>query len=364
MVLLSHMKKEQLSDLIRARELFSALRLQEAYPLFRRFFDQLPFNPVSEHAENFGLFIRVLYELGKEEELNFYQRALEKLYRENETTELGYQLALSYLTEDVSQVKTAKKMFEKIISHSANPNLTAKIKMGIATCYDILERDWAVCASVIDSIDEIGLDPYLRDLVQVWKAKNLRDAGVLESAERNLGTLLARVSPQFHWHAYFSAKVVLGGVYLKQGRFDRLLDLINEVRSYCSKYPLRTVQRQIDYLAEQIKGEPSSAPLLWERSPHTSILSYEGKTIHLRGEHPWEKLLMLLMQEKVAPKTEIIEHLYQRKYRPKTDDKLIYSHIYSLKKNLLKIGLSEKTVVKEPVGYRWVPEVKVEEFVQ
>lgn len=358
------MKKEQLSDLIRARELFSALRLQEAYPLFRRFFDQLPFNPQAEHAENFGLFIRVLYELGKEEELNFYQRALEKLYRENETTELGYQLALSYLTADVSQVKIAKKMFEKNVSRSDNPNLNAKIKMGIATCHDILEHDWAVCTSVIDSIDENGLDPYLRDLVLVWKAKNLRDAGVLESAEKNLGTLLARVSPQFHWHAYFSAKVVLGGVYLKQGRFERLLDLINEVRGYCSKHPLRTVQRQIDYLAEQIKGEPTSVPLRWEQSQNSSVLSYEGKAIHLRGDHPWEKLLVLLMKEKVAPKDEIIEYLYQRKYRPKADDKLIYSHIYSLKKNLLKIGLSEKTVVKESVGYRWVPEVKVEEVCQ
>jgi len=351
------MDKIQVSELNRACQLYLNLRLKEAYPLFRRFFDQLPVRPQKEHADYFGQFIRVLYELGREDELSFYRNTLENLYRDTATTEIGYQLGMSYLTSDEIQVKTAKRIFEKLIEKPVDHDLLAKIKMGLATCHDFLAHDWGVCTSIINSIEEKDLSPYLLDLVSVWKAKNLRDAGLLKEAEAHLGTLLSRVSAQFHWHAYFSAKIILGGVYLKQGRFERLLDLVSEVKAYCAQNPLRTIQRQIDYLAEQIKGEPQRSRIELVNSQRQRILSYEGKTIPLHGEQPWEKLLLLFLQDRIAPKTEIIKHLYHRKYRHKSDDKIIYAHIHSLKKNLLKLGLSEKTIVKEPVGYRWLPDV-------
>ena len=64
-----------------AREHFYAWRMLEAYNIFRRFFDRLPFSPEKEHAEYIGPFVRVLFELGKEFELKFYLAELEKLYQ-------------------------------------------------------------------------------------------------------------------------------------------------------------------------------------------------------------------------------------------------------------------------------------------
>jgi hypothetical protein len=67
--------------------------------------------------------------------------------------------------------------------------------------------------------------------------------------------------------------------------------------------------------------------------------------------------LVYFIKEKIVPKKEIIRNIYRREYRPKRDDKVIYGQLNILKRNLLKLGLSEKIIKKEPLGYRWIPEV-------
>lgn len=351
------MKSEISPDLKRAQELYYELRLNEAYPLFKNAFNEMSIEKSCEHVEFFSLFIRTLYELGKDDDLKNYRKKLTSISEKKRTPELDYQVALSYLTQDSGDLNLALSIFEGILFRTQDLNLIARTKMGLATCHDILSRDWKICDSIINSIKVDGLDPYLKDLVSVWKAKILRDAGQNDEAERALGTFLATVKSDFHWHAYLSGKVILGGVYLRQERFERLLSIIKEVRAYCDKYPLRTIKRQIDHLADQIKGHEHSVPLVWERNRNFSVLKYEGKILQLTGDKPWQRLLLSLIREKVLPKQEIIQRLYRRKYRSKTDDKLIYGQLHLLKKHLLKLGFSQKSITKESFGYRWVPEV-------
>jgi len=351
------MKASPSIQLSRARSLYHDLNLEGACHEYRAVFQDLPIHKACDLVEDFSLFIRCLYELDYQSELNFYREQLGNISERNRNPNLGYQLALSYLTQNSDSVSEAIHCFEKLLSQTQDTNLLARIKMGLATCHDIQSGDWKICDSVVSSIEVKGLDPYLFDLVQVWKAKVLRDSGQLLEAENLIGKTIAKIRSHFHWHAYLSAKVILGGVYLKQERFDQLLEVIKEVRSYCDSYPLSSIRRQINYLADQIRGYESSTPLVWEKNPTSSVLRYEDKALVLTGEKPWQKLLFHLIQEKILPKKEIIRRIYHRQYHPQRDDKLIYGHLSLLKKNLLKLGISQKLVAKDSRGYRWIPEV-------
>lgn len=341
----------------RGRELYRELRLDEACLIFQKFFDENSLENHPELSEFYSLYLRTLYELGKEEELQNQRKIIQQIGEAGKSPEIGYQLAMSYLSADLDKTESSKKIFEKLLTRTEEVNLLARIKMGLATAHDILTGDWRVTSSIIDSIQQEGLEPYLTDLLGIWRAKILRDSGQLEEAEQTLVVVFSKIKSDFHWHAYLSAKVILGGIYLKQNRYESLIEVIKEVRAYCDKYQLKTITRQIDYLAEQIRGETPRASLVLEHSQNTSVLRYEDKVLSLAGEKPWQKLLVYFIREKIVPKKEIIRNLYRREYRPKRDDKLIYGQLNLLKRNLLKLGLSEKSIKKEPLGYRWIPDV-------
>lgn len=336
-------------ELEKAKEHFQALRLQDAYTLFRRFYDRLPFRHQPEHAEYMGMFIRVLYELGRENELFFYRKELEKLFHQYRSAELGYQLAMTYLTENRSDLIHAKDLLEELIPQAQTEWLSCRIKMALANCYDILDGDVAACTLIIDSLKEPA-DPYLRDLYWIWKAKNLRDRERLDDAESILQRVLARVNPSYNWYAYFSAKIIQGGIYLQRGDFESLVNLVTEVRGYCEKNPLRTIRRQIESLADAIRGQVPNQELSYVQKGSVMALTYNGKSISLNGKVPWEKLLLLLMHKKVAPKEKIIEHLYERPYAGASDDKLIYSHIHSVKKCLKRLGIPGEPISRDRSG--------------
>jgi len=351
------MSLHQKPSLLRAKKLYHQLQLEDSFEILNSFFSDLSIEQAVEHDEAFSIYIRVLYELEKTELLLSYQNRLKGSSNSGKSVELEYQLAMSHLSDDLRQIEHAKKSFESLLFKTQDKNLLARIKIALSTCYDFLEGDWRICQSIIDSIDTEELNTYLLDLVSIWRAKLLRDSGELSEAELLLGKILAKVKSEYHWHAYLSAKVILGGVYFKQDRFNQLIDVIKEVKAYCDHYPLRTIKRQIEYLADQIKGQKPSTTLVWQHSSRQSILRYEDRTLSLSEEKPWQKLILYLIREKIIPKKDIIKKLYRREYRSKKDDKLIYGQLNLVKRNLLKLGLSEKTITREPFGYRWIPEV-------
>ena len=73
------MEEKSSKELEKAKEHFHKGKLLEAYNILRRYYDRLPFKPEKAHAIYIGMFMRVLSELGKRNELNFYMLALEKL---------------------------------------------------------------------------------------------------------------------------------------------------------------------------------------------------------------------------------------------------------------------------------------------
>ena len=106
-------------DMERGKELFYAWKLPEAYAIFRRFFDRLPFSPEPAHAIYLSFFIRCLLELGKERELEFYLRQIESLYEKWRTPDLAYQLAEVYCLGIQKNIPKAKKILEGVISDPA-----------------------------------------------------------------------------------------------------------------------------------------------------------------------------------------------------------------------------------------------------
>ena len=359
------MNSQESRKLARARKLYHELNLEGACNEYRSIFGGHSIEVCCDSVEDFSLFIRSLYELDYQEELKSYQEKLRAVPEKNRNPNLSYQLALSYLTHDPGSINQAIQCFEKLLFETREPNLVARAKMGLATCHDMQSGDWRVCGSIINSIEGDGLQPYLKDLTEIWRAKIFRDSGQLDEAEKLIGKTLAKIQSHFHWHAYLSAKVILGGIYFKQERFNQLLEVIKEVRSYCDQHPLSTIRRQINYLADQMRGYQTSIPLILEKSERLSVLRYEDRSLVLTGEKPWQKLLSCLIQEKILPKKEIIQKIYNRNYRPKSDDRLIYGHLSVLKKNLLKLGISQKLIAKDSRGYRWIPEVaEIEEKVK
>jgi len=340
-----------------ATQEYQNLRLDRAYPLFIEIFENISNEEMVREVEVVSIFVRTLYELGKDEDLEKLRNRLDSIPKLKNQPALLYQLGLSLLTQNSPNVKKAKQLFETAVSTSSEPNLLARNKMGLATCLDILFGDHQTYSPIIFSIDEKKIDSYLSDLVGVWKGKILRDSGQLEEAERYLGALIARMKAEFNWHAYLSAKIILGGVYLRQKRYDRLLSVIKEVRAYCDKFPLRTIRRQMDHLADQIKGQEKRPALTWKKSGKIKTLKYQDKVLSMRGDQPWQRLLISLISQKMLPKKEIIRKLYKRNYRSKADDKLIYGQLHLIKKHLLKLGLSQKSVIKDSSGYRWNEEV-------
>lgn len=345
------------NQLAGAVDYYKRLDLEQAYLQFKEVFNEISDSELASQVPCISLYIRTLYELGKDQELDQLKRRFELNPHLQNQAELLYPLALSLLTRNSPQVKTAKKVFENALSLTSNADLLARNKMGLATCLDILTGDYRSYESIIRSIDTKKTDPYLSDLVAVWKAKILRDSGKVSEAEKFLGSMIAKVKPSFNWHAYLSAKIILGGVYLRQEKYDRLLSVIKEVRAYCDRHPLRTIRRQMDHLGDQIKGQENRPKLLWKKSGKTQILKYQDRVLSLTGDQPWQKLLISLISKKILPKNEIIRKLYKRSYHPQKDDKIIYGQLHLIKKHLLKLGLSQKSVTKEASGYRWNEEV-------
>lgn len=346
--------QNQLADAV---EHYKKLNLEPSCFLFSEVFRSLSNEELMNQVSTLSLYIRTLYELGKDDELEQLRLRLEAISGWQSRAELLYPLALSLLTRNTPQLKEAKKLFEIALSQTSEPDLVARNKMGLATCLDILTGDYHSYEATIRSIDQKQIERYLCDLVSVWKGKILRDSGRHEEAEKFLGSLIAKVQPCFNWHAYLSAKIILGGVYLRQEKYDRLLSVIKEVRAYCDRYPLRTIRRQMDHLADQIKGQEKRPQLFWKKSGKMKVLRYQDQVLSLTGDQPWQKLLISLISKKILPKNEIIRKLYKRNYHPKKDDKIIYGQLHLIKKHLMKLGLSQKSVTKDAAGYRWNEEV-------
>src|SRR4051812_41468418 len=74
------MKRDLSSEAAAARGLFDRMRFVEAYTIYRRVYNGLPFHSQPLHARHISAFIRVLYATGRRREVDFYHRQLADVY--------------------------------------------------------------------------------------------------------------------------------------------------------------------------------------------------------------------------------------------------------------------------------------------
>lgn len=345
------------SELLKAKEFFYSWRLLEAYAILRRYFDRLPFKPEAEHAEYLGIFVRTLYELGKSQELKFYEVALERHYQKNRQPEIGFQLAYLYCDSRNRHVKLAKEILEEIIAQNLSPELKTKAKFCLAFCYDELYDDTASCRKIIDSIAPPS-DPHLSHLLLNWRVKVTVDEGNYADAEEIMGKLLQQVSPESDWYGYFMAKINQTRLYIKKRQTALAVQSVEEMKKFIDRRPAKSLRFQIDCMEALLAKEQNIGAVCFTQTGGENKIQYCGRSYAIEKESSVGKLLLLLARKRFLDKSMIVKTLYQRPYRGEADDKLIYYHVHTLRKQLRRIGLPAEAITNDGKGYRFLPEVR------
>jgi tetratricopeptide (TPR) repeat protein len=317
----------------------------------------MPFRIEKEHAEYISIFVRILGELGKTNELKFYVGELEKLQQRGGDPIVSFTLAVVYLNLSEARPEAAKKMLEEVIADPTAIAFHSKAKMFLANYYDRFRDDTAACRQIIDSIEEEN-DPSLRILVDIWKAKLLRDEQRFEEAETLLAAILQGLDAKKDWYAYYTAQIVRAILYLRQGKADAAAEIVDEVRRRFEGRNFKSLQIQLAALEKQLEKETTLGVIEFIPGELSSTFVYSSRKLTLKKETPAEKLLVLLARKRYLDKAGIARNLYERPYDGVRDDKRIYYHIHSLRKRLRQIGLPAEAITNDGAGYRLVPKVK------
>ncbi len=357
------METKTQKELEKAREYFYQLKLVECYNILRRYFDRLPFKPEKEHGEFIGMFIRVLSELGKKNELSFYVTELEKLEPKMGCPFITYQLAVAYVNTEPPQTRLAASLLERFLNSHPTGDFEVKAKMTLAFCYDSISNDVAAARKLIFSIGKVE-DRSLQFLLETWKAKVFRDEGNFEEAERILNQLLCELKPEIDWYSYFTAKIIFIGLYLDLEKMDLARQLLVETLNLSKEKPLRTVKRQLTSIQESFTHYKNHGPMVFKLGKTKAVISYQDCSLDIDDSRPFEKLAKLLLVQKKLTKEEIIKALFDRAYCSYTDDSIIYYHIHGVKKLFKKMGLANPNLSKKGPYYEFQEEVQlVEEII-
>lgn len=344
-------------DIEKARGYFYQLKLADCYTILRRYFDRLPFKPEKGHAEFIGMFARVLSELGKKNELNFYLAELEKLETRIGNPEITYQLAMVYVNAEPPKLKLAMALLEKLLKNGQIGDYEAKAKMTLAYCYDSTSKDMAAIRELIFSIGPVE-DLAVRNLLETWKAKVYRDEGDFTQAEKILESLLSSLKPESDWYSYFTAKIISIGLYRDWGKEDLARKLLLETISISKDKPLKTVKRQLEFIQASFADEKDDSPLVFKIADNKRVLFFRDQWVEINESKLTEKLASLLLIKKRLTKEEIVEALFSRNYS-EPDDSAIYYHIHGVKKFLKKLGLSNPKLEKSGPYYEFKGEVQL-----
>lgn len=236
--------------LSQAKEHFYALRLLEAYTLFRRFFDRLPFQPEKRHAEYIGMFARVLAELGKTSELKFYMGELERWHARLKDPAIAYQLAIVYSYLPEPRTESARQLFENLMRDPNAHSYRLKARMMLADYYDS-KGDLPTCRQFIFGVEltEIG-DPILRTMYCVWRAKILCDELKLDLADDLLTHVFQTVTLESNWYVYWWAKIILARLYHLRNDNVQTKTILSEVRNFLKASRCKSLENHVVWLTE------------------------------------------------------------------------------------------------------------------
>ncbi len=351
------MTQKQLLLLEEAREHFYAWRMLDAYNIFRRFFDRLPFSAEKEHAEFIGPFVRVLFELGKEFELKFYLAELEKLYQKQKHPHIAYALGFLYSYSGAEKVEAARQVFESIVRDPSASDFHAKSKMMLAD-YHLRKGDVHAAHLCIDSVGEVE-DPTNATLLQIWKAVIARREQKFEQARDLLIAVILTLDCRRNWYSYFSAMNVLAMVHVDLGDLDRAQLAVGELEKLFDQGKFRSVREQIESLQCIIQDKKGNGLVrLVKRDTDRYEFFHRDRCLPLNPKISQDRLLLTLLKKGFIEKAIIIRGIYGREYVAEKDDKLIYYHIHNLRKRLRAVGLPNDVLLSEKEGYRWATPVE------
>ncbi len=340
-----------------AKAHFYAWRMPEAYALFRRFFDRLPFEFDPAHAQYMGIYVRLLAEMGKEREMAFYRTIVEGIYKKQPDPHVAYALVVLYLSGEPRRPELAKSLLDSCLANCACPDVAIKAKFLLAAYYDNEKGDIAASESIIESIAPPA-DVHLQRMLAIWKAKLLRDRGELAPAEKILLDLQASLSWEVDWYSLFSAKVVLGILWIQQERWKEAGGLLNDLRQKTSSQRLKCVARQLDFFAQKLENASRLGNCVLEQNRGQISFKYRSKSVKVKTDSSYGKLLLLFVRRKKVVKEQIIEAVYSRRYAGESDDALVYYQVHSLRKQLEKTGLPAEAIQTSSGSYFWRPEIK------
>ncbi len=352
------MESKNRTQLEEAKAYFYAWRLVEAYNIFRRYFDRLPFKPEKEHAEYIGMFVRTLVELGKEYELKFYVSELEKWHERTRLPEVQYSLGVVYRYLNPPKLEACRALFEEIVKNPHAKSLHPKARMLLADYY-MMKDDVASAHLIVNSIETSDLTTCT--LVAIWKNFIAYREGKNDLAEQGLNEMFKNLTAEQDWYGFFSGKVIQALNYLDQKKLSQVKEILTEIRQLFSGRHFRTVQEQLQRLEGLLQKEETLGSVYITSGLNESTVAYRDKSFSLQNKDPRDKLLLLLLKKRFLEKSMIVKALYQRTYQGEVDDKLIYYHIHALRKRLKAVGLPSEAILNEENGYRWVPEVEIRE---
>jgi tetratricopeptide (TPR) repeat protein len=354
------MLEKHTKDLDKAKELFFSWKLHDAYAIFRRFFDRLPFSPQPEHALYLSYFIRCLLELGKERELNFYLNQIETLSSKWQTDELYYQLAEVSILGSKRNLTYAKEILTKVIANPDSSYLHTKAKMLLAYCYDCEGDNVDACRKIIDSIADSQDRPTQLNL-ELWRIKNLRDEGKVELAERKITVFFEGLDPILDWYAYFSGKIILGGLYLLRGDKEQAEKLLVETKAIVDKSPFKTLKAQISALEKKLNTTPITPELFCENGIQGWTIFCNDKRIELSYQTIPAKIFEVFTKKEWIDKSQLAKKIFKKEYEPASDDGRLHYQIHCLRKILLELDFDSDPISFEEGGYRLVPKVTIRE---
>jgi len=336
-------------QLLRAKTLFEEKKLVECYNILRRFFDRIPFAFEAGHSEHIGRFGRVLLELGKEYELSFYAREIDRVYQATRNPQVGYALGLIHMSCDKPS-SVWISLFEEVSRHENAGIFRDKAKMCLLHSY-IAKEDYSSCWTLLKQIQTNG-DLEFDILIDIWEAVILRRERKFEPMDKTLATVFARIREPKYWYPYFSARIVQALSFIDRKRDQEARTLLAEIRSIFEAHPFRTVHRQIDSLEKQIRSDKMPKEIyLAHRDEYTEIFT-ETASIKLRSSNPAEQLLLALFSQQRLSKHQVIQVLYRRNYQSRSDDALIYYHVHHCRNLLESHGLPRELISTFQDGYQ------------
>ncbi len=347
-------------DLDKAKALYKELKIAEAYPLFRRFYDRLPFTFLPEHAECFGMFIRILFELGKQSELEFYASEFEKISKREQSPLIRYQTVYAMTELGKYPVSYAIRETEDVIRVADSDELKVKAKFLLAHIFDKFSRPADEIISLISHIEK-PKDPGLAIYWETWQVKKLRFQKKYPEARALIEKLLNQKEIQQDWYTSFTLKIYLCGTYLDENNPEAAKAHLKEIEILVDEKPLKTCILQKEAIEERIWDRSTLAPITVKNTKEKSVISCGGRSIELNQKNAAEKVLQLMLKKGFINKDMIVKTLYDRAYASEKDDKLIYYHIYGVRDLLNQVGLPRNTIENKDSVYKLNTEVILEE---